>query len=177
MKKILLVTVLTACAFIPKSFAQSANNTIKINPISALIRTGSVFYEHKLAEKTSFQIGVAYTGLKLDETKFSGLALTPEYRIYPKGNALSGLYLGPYARYQNYTVKDDINKGSYTSFGGGLVMGRQWVYNSGFTLDIFFGPSYNSGKVKADDGSDEPEVSGSVDGFGLRAGISLGFGF
>ncbi|WP_207424078.1 DUF3575 domain-containing protein [Desertivirga brevis] len=177
MKKLLLVTALTISIFISKSFAQDATNTIKINPLSALFRTGSVFFEHKVSEKSSFQLGAAYTGLKLSDTKFSGFALTPEYRIYPKGNALSGLYLGPFLRYQNYTVKDDNNKGTYSSFGGGLLVGRQWVYNSGFVLDIFFGPAYNSGKVKAEDGSGKPEVSGSIDGFGLRTGIALGFGF
>jgi hypothetical protein len=74
-------------------------------------------------------------------------------------------------------VKDDFSKGNYSSIGGGAVLGRQWVYKSGFTLDLFFGPAFNSGKVKADAGSSEPEVSGTIDGFGLRTGILIGFGF
>ena len=177
MKKYLLITVLLSAGISLKSIAQEASNTVKINPISALLRTGSVFYEHKLSEKTSVQLGAAFTGLKLGDTKFTGFSVTPEYRFYPKASALSGVYLGPYARYQNFTVKDDTNTGSYSSIGGGVVIGRQWVYKSGFVLDLFFGPSYNAGKVKADDGSDEPEVSGSIDGFGIRTGILIGFGF
>jgi hypothetical protein len=177
MKKILLLTLMLSGAFTSKMFAQEVKQTFKINPLSALFRTGSVFYERQMSDKTSLQLGFAYTGLKLDETSFSGVAITPEFRYYPKANALSGLYLAPFLRYQNYTVKDDFSKGNYSSIGGGAVLGRQWVYKSGFTLDLFFGPAFNSGKVKADAGSSEPEVSGTIDGFGLRTGILIGFGF
>ncbi|MFD1630118.1 DUF3575 domain-containing protein [Pseudopedobacter beijingensis] len=178
MKKLLLIAVIFTAMYF-KGYAQSEKNTIKINPISALLRTGSIFYEHKLSDQTSAQLGLAYTGMKLSDTKFSGLALTPEFRFYPKQNAINGLYTAAFLRYQDYKVKDDASgaKGSYSSMGGGILLGRQWVYNSAFTLDIFFGPSINSGKVKADDGSAEPEISHGIDGFGLRAGISLGFAF
>ncbi len=177
MKKLFLLTILLASLTTARTFAQGASNTIKINPLSALFRTGSVFYEHKVSEKASVQLGAAFTGLKIDDTRFSGFSITPEYRIYPKGNALSGLYVAPYARYQNFSVKDEEAKGSYSSIGGGLLVGRQWVYNSGFTLDLFFGPAYNAGKIKAEAGSEEPEVKGSIDGFGIRTGILIGFGF
>ena len=176
MKKLLLVALLFSATYF-KGYAQSEKNTLKINPISALLRTGSVFYEHKLSEKTSVQLGAAYTGMKISDTKFSGLALTPEFRFYPKQNALNGLYTAAFLRYQDYRVKDEEStaKGSYSSFGGGVLLGRQWIYSSGFTLDLFFGPSFNSGKVKADDGSNEPEINSAIDGLGLRAGVLIGF--
>lgn len=176
MKKTLLITLTLFSLASFTSSAQDAKSAFKINPLSALLRTGSVFYEHKLSKKESFQLGAAYLGLKIEDVKFSGFSVTPEYRYYPKENALSGLYIGPYLRYQNLTVKDETSKGSYSSVGGGVVLGRQWVYKSGFVLDLFFGPSYNSGKVKADDGSEEPDVSVSaIDGFGIRTGILIGF--
>ena len=158
-------------------FAQEVQNTVSMNPLSALLRIGSVFYQRKVADNSSLQMGVAFTGLKLDDTKFTGLALTPEYRWYPKKNALHGLYLGPFVRYQNYTIKEADNKGSFFSIGGGAVLGRQWVYGSGFALDLFFGPSFNSGKYKAESGDDDLDINGAIDGFGLRAGVSIGFGF
>jgi len=175
MKRTLFITLAFVSLASLTSLAQDAKNAFKINPLSALFRTGSVFYEHKLSEKASFQLGAAYLGLKIEDVKFSGFSVTPEYRYYPKENALSGLYIGPYLRYQNLTVKDEMNKGSYSSVGGGVVLGRQWAYKSGFVLDLFFGPSYNAGKVKADDGSEEPEISTAIDGFGIRTGILIGF--
>ncbi len=153
-------------------------NAFKVNPLSALIRTGSVFYETAVSDKSSIQLGVAYTGLKLDDVKFDGFAFTPEYRSYFKGEALNGLYVAPFARYQNYRVQDEENnKGTYESIGGGLMLGKQWMYDSGFALDLFFGPAFNSGKVKDQQGSESPTVSGTVDGFGLRVGVTIGFGF
>jgi len=175
MKKLLLVAV-TALMFL-NTKAQEVQNTIKINPLSALIRTGSVFYERKTNDAMSLQLGVAYTGVKLDDTKFSGLAITPEIRFYIKKHAPTGLYAAPFLRYQSYTTSDDTDKGSYKSFGGGALIGHQWVYNSGFTLDLFFGPSYNNGNYSATVGTDEPEISGGIEGFGIRTGIALGFGF
>ena len=46
-------------------------------------------------------------------------------------------------------------------------------------LDLFFGPAYNSGKIRAEGSADEDDfnVSGGIDGFGLRTGITLGFRF
>nr|WP_199076521.1 DUF3575 domain-containing protein [Pedobacter sp. ASV19] len=175
MKKLLLCAVTALMFFNAKS--QDVQNTIKINPLSALLATGSVFYERKVSEEVSVQLGVAYTGVKLDDVKFSGLAITPEVRFYLKKHAPVGMYVAPFLRYQNFTVSDDENKGSYTSFGGGALMGYQWVYSSGFTLDLFFGPSYNSGNYKSTFGRDEPSIKGGIDGVGIRTGIALGFGF
>ncbi len=183
MKKILLLTAMVVSC-LTKLQAQDSNsgtdakNTIKVNPLSLILRTGSVFYEHKLAENSSFQMGVAFTGMKVGDVNFNGFALTPEYRFYPKKNALSGLYLAPYVKYQNYTLKADGSKGTYSSFGGGLLLGRQWVYKSDFTLDLFFGPSYNNGDIKVKSGDEEDlDMKLGIDGFGIRTGITLGFGF
>ena len=181
MKKILLLALF--CLVLSNAWSQTEEkNIIKFNPLSALVGTGSVFYEHKIDDKHSWQLGVAYMGLKIDNVKFSGLAITPEYRIYLRKNALSGVYLGPYLRYQNYALKDteptDTFTGTYSSFGGGCVFGRQWIYRSGLVFDLFAGPSFNSGKIEVTSGSgsaDEPGLG--INGFGLRIGLALGFGF
>ncbi|PWS26938.1 hypothetical protein DHW03_13020 [Pedobacter yonginense] len=175
MKKLFLCA-LTALAFLGAK-AQDAQNTIKINPLSALLSTGSVFYERKINDGISAQLGLAYTGIKLEDVKFTGVAITPEVRFYLKQKAISGLYAAPFLRYQNYTVTDGTDKGKYNSFGGGALIGRQWVYGSGFVLDLFFGPSYNSGTYKATQGNNEPDIKGGIEGFGIRTGIALGFGF
>ncbi len=174
MKKLLLMAF--SLLILTNAKAQDEKNTIKINPLSALIGVGSVFYERKVDENSSIQLGVAYTGLKLDDVKFNGVAITPEYRFYFKQKAISGVYVAPYLRYQNYNVKSGNDEGSYNSIGGGALIGRQWVYGSGFTLDLFFGPSYNSGDYKVKSGT-EPEFKGGIDGIGIRTGIALGFGF
>lgn len=175
MRKLLLCAVMALTFFSAK--AQDAKNTLKINPLSALLSTGSIFYERKVSDGMSAQLGLAYTGIKISDTKFTGLAITPEVRFYIKQHAPTGLYAAPFVRYQNYTVSDDTDKGKYNSFGGGILMGHQWIYGSGFTLDLFFGPSYNNGNYKASSGTEEPEIKGGIEGFGIRTGIAIGFGF
>lgn len=177
MKKALLSTLLIFTIFSTKIRAQEAKNTIKINPISALVRVGSMFYERKISPSSSLQLGVAYIGFKSGDTKFSGLALTPEYRYFIKKAPLSGLYVGPFAKYQNLRVTEGADYGRYNSFGGGVSLGRQWVYSSGLVLDIFLGPVFNSGKYTAESGAQQITLSRGIDGFGLRAGLSIGFGF
>lgn len=177
MKKIMISLLLIAAFFTTKTMAQEVKNTFKVNPLSALFRTGSLFYERAVSPQSTIQLGFAFTGLKLDETKFRGLALTPEYRYFIKKKAPVGIYIAPFAKYQNYSITDAEDSGSYTSFGGGLSLGRQWVYNSGFVLDMFFGPSFNSGTYTAESGSQQVDINGGIDGFGLRVGIALGFGF
>lgn len=174
MKKTVLTALLLAGILTTK--AQDTKNTIKLNPLSALIKTGSVFYERKLNEGMSAQLGFAYTGIKLDDVQFEGIAITPEVRFYLKQKAISGVYAAPFLRYQNYSVTSGSDKGSYSSIGGGALIGRQWVYGSGFVLDLFFGPAYNSGNYKVKTGN-EPDIKGGIEGFGLRTGIALGFGF
>ena len=177
MKNVLLLIIL--CFIIGDVWSQTEEqNVFKVNPLSALFGTGSLFYEHKIDDQHSWQLGFAYMGLRIDNTHFSGLAITPEYRIYVKKRALSGFYVAPFLRYQDYSVKSGSDKGTYTSFGGGVLLGRQLIYRSGFVLDMFAGPSYNSGRTKYTSGSgttDDPAYG--IDGFGLRVGMAIGFGF
>lgn len=177
MKKILIV-LLTLAFGVSKTKAQELENknTFKINPLSLFLRTGSVFYERKLNDNSSLQIGVAYSGLKFDEVGYNGLVITPEYRLYTRNKAIDGFYFAPYLRYQNFNVKSGEDKGRLSTLGGGVLLGRQWIFTKGFALDIFIGPSYSSGSYKITVGT-EPDFKGGVEGLGIRTGIAIGLGF
>jgi len=178
MKKTLVLMLL--CLILTKAWSQTEQkNIIKANPISFLISTGSAFFEHKIDNNHSWQLGLAYMGYTDLSIKYSGIAITPEYRIYFQKNAMSGLYVGPFLRYQNYKLTNDMNAtAKYTSFGGGVLFGRQWVYRKGFVLDAFAGPIYNAGSLSnITDAAIFNKPGFGIDGFGIRAGLSLGFGF
>jgi hypothetical protein len=184
MKKVFVIIL--AIIFAVPSFAQETSkvstekNVLKVNTLSLFLGTGSIFYERKISETTSGQLGLAYMGFKLSDTKFTGLILTPEFRIYPKKNAIDGFYIAPYLRYQNFTVKNttDDSKGTLSSMGGGLLFGRQWITNSGFTMDLFFGGHYGSASVKVDAGGNTDSIdSNFFNGFKPRVGFALGFAF
>jgi hypothetical protein len=184
MKKLLIISLIVHLgvpSFAQEKPAASADkNVLKINTLALFLGTGSVFYEHKLGDMTSGQLGLAYLNFKLGDTRFSGLILTPEFRVYPKKDAISGFYVAPYLRYQKFTVENKVvdppSKGSLTSMGGGLLFGRQWITNSGFTMDLFFGGHYGKADVKVDSGTNSFD-SNFFNGFKMRVGFALGFSF
>lgn len=89
------------------------------------------------------------------------------------------MYVAPFARFQHFSLKDkDTNdKAKYTAFGGGVIAGWEKSFASGFVLDLYFGPAYNSGTFKSDSPEDDIDVAGSFEGFTIRTGISIGFSF
>ena len=181
MKKSLLFAAFLAVVFGASAQDLPKQNAIKINPLSLVFATGNFSYERAVSSNQSLQLGVFYSGVRISGVKYSGLGITPEYRIYFAGQrqALNGVYVAPFLRYQNFSLeeKESNNKTTFSSFGGGAVLGWQKMWGSGFVLDIFVGPAYNSGRFKNEGDEDEFDVSAGIDGFGLRTGIALGFGF
>lgn len=155
----------------------SNQNVLKVNTLSLLLGTGSIFYERKLAENRSAQAGAAFLRYEINETTFTGLILTPEYRFYMRGNALSGPYLAPYGRFQKFSLKSGGDKGTYRNLGGGVLFGRQWITKSDFTMDLFFGGHYGNGKISVESGDEEDFETDEFEGFRPRIGFAIGFAF
>jgi hypothetical protein len=181
MKKIfalLLIALFTLPMFAQDEPNESENkNVIKVNTLALIVATPSIFYERKLSDNLSGQLGVAYLNYTLNSTKFSGLILTPELRFYVKKNAIDGFYLAPYFRYQNFKLEVDNGKATYTNYGGGVSLGRQWIFKKGFTMDLFVGGHYGSGTVKVETGTVDQFNTNSFNGFRTRVGFALGFAF
>ena len=194
MKKILFASGLLLAA----GTASAQNNVVKVNILSPIVKTGSFFFEHKLSASSSAQLGGLFTSWSIADTKVSGFAVTPEYRFYLSSSkeAMEGFYVGPFVRYQNLTLSSENTYTSFDSngdpttttskaeaslntFGGGVVVGRQWIFKERFSLDTFLGPSYNAGTAKAKDSSSSNATfdSGSFSGFGIRTGITFGIAF
>lgn len=193
-----VIAVIVAMSFGMK--AQAQQNAIKLNIFSLAVGTFNASFEHALNDNHTAQLGFYYLGYKTGggtyKTSFSGIGITPEYRIY-FDEALSGWYIAPYLRYQNYTLKQDYDsytydqygdvigtetktaKGTLQTFGGGVVAGHQWLLGEHFTIDLFLGPGYNGGSVKVTDGQDSNVnfSTGLFDGFSIRWGVTFGFAF
>jgi hypothetical protein len=157
-----------------------AQNVVKINILSPIVKTLNMSYERAINENSSFQLGFFYTGWSNDLTKFSGFGITPEYRFYlSETPAPQGVYVAPFLRYQKFNVSDkeiSDSEADFSAIGGGVVIGKQWVFKEKITLDIFLGPAYTSGKVSGESGDSSFDTD-VFDGFGLRTGINFGFKF
>jgi hypothetical protein len=155
-------------------------SVFKINILSPIVKTFNVQYEQKVKDNTSFQIGFFYTGASISSTDFSGFGITPEYRFYLSStNAPEGVYVAPFIRYQSFTLTDDSfapSEASLSNFGGGLILGKQWIFKEKVVLDTFIGPTYAAGSVNVKSGSGTFDT-GSLNGFGLRIGVCLGLNF
>ncbi|KUG06537.1 DUF3575 domain-containing protein [Solirubrum puertoriconensis] len=190
MKKALLSLAVLAASATAAS-AQSSN-AFKANIFSPLVKTGSFFYERKVSETSSAQLGFAFTSWTPGDSKLSGIILTPEYRFYLSGTSMNGFYVGPYLRFQSMslsTTYEDYDyvtdttvereaKGRLTTFGAGVAVGRQWMFKDRITIDPYLGLGYNGGSAKAEDGSNEDQLdAGTFSGFGLRPGFTVGIAF
>ena len=188
MKKTILFFILLLCIqgfFAEKSQAQTdKKNIIKVNLFSPIVRTASIFYEREVSETVSAQLGFFYTGASIDDTEFRGFGITPEVRFYlsDKGTP-EGFFIAPFVRYQNFnlTIEDaDLqidSEADLTGIGGGLLIGGQWVFKDVVSLDVWGGPSYSSVSIDVTSGDEDDFSLGSVDGFGVRFGVTLGFAF
>lgn len=170
-------------------------NVIKVNYLSPIVSTASLFYERVVGKNTSVQLGLAYTGAKVGagdaKTSINGFYITPEFRYYAsKKGAPTGFFVAPYLRYQNLSLKVTTpadpffgtsateDKATFSSFGGGIVLGGQWLFGDRVSLEVFGGPAYNAGSIKTEGTASEDDFSiGGIGGFGLRFGSTLGIAF
>ena len=165
-------------------FSQNISNAVKTSLTSPFLRTYLIAYERVINQDMGAQLGFYYTGFKLGDAKFSGYAITPEFRYYlseTKG-APSGGFVAPFFRYQNFTLenKNDpaAGKGTFTRIGGGLIVGTQRVFKDKITLSAFIGPYYGKSDLAWDDPNDQLDFGLNTEGrWWARSGINIGLAF
>lgn len=182
MKKIngikFLVSFLLAGSLALPAMAQ--NNVVKLNIFSPIVKTLNMSYERVISDNSSLQLGFFYTGAKSGDVKLSGFGITPEFRFFlSETPAPDGVYIAPWVRYQNLDADNPVDNasGKLTSFGGGVIIGRQWIFKEIVSLDIFIGPQYLVATADPDVGSEDAIEVTSGSGFWFRAGLNLGIAF
>ncbi|WBO83438.1 DUF3575 domain-containing protein [Hymenobacter yonginensis] len=163
-------------------------HVLKTNILSPLLGSGTLFYEQAINSRASVQLGVFGSFLHAAGTEYDGFGLTPEYRRYLTGEVLNGLYVGSYLRVQRFRLAVDVPDnsgqttkvtGKMTTLGGGLLVGRQWIFGQRFVVDPYLGVGYDAGQLQVSTQGYSQNVFGTapVRGLSLRPGISLGFAF
>ena len=144
MKKVLLFAALAVSSV---TFAQENNHLVKLH--IGVLNKFKVSYEHPLSENLSIggALGVYY-GI------FPGIKVEPSVRYYFGSECPSGLYaqgrvlFGSFSKdliYYNYDFYTGelayTNKKKFTSFGGGLDIGYQWISgkNKNIVIDVSLG--------------------------------------
>jgi len=183
MKKILLITVL---ALLSTNTIFAQENAIKINPLAILGGTDLVSYERAFSDNTSGIISAGYGGFKIADVSYKSVGGGLQYRYY-FDEALNGWYVGAIAGYQSGDVESesitidgssvDSSKFNFTAIGAGAKAGFQWLWDSGFTLELNLGVSYKSFKYDFDNASQEAEFDFSSSGVLPTFGFGLGYAF
>lgn len=154
MKKILFIAI----ALISFNYANAQSNAIKVNPIGLLVGVGNAGYEFKTNDAQSATI----SGLYFDILDITGYGAGAEYRFYFGGEALNGWHAGPSLGF--FALEDNANN-SASVFAIGGEVGHQWVFGSGFLVDVFAG----AGVVTGGD-----NLSG-LNSANFSFGVSLGY--
>jgi hypothetical protein len=191
LKNLIILTFLT---FSTSVFAQSnteKKNIIKINLLSPIVRTASLFYERTLSANSSVMLGFYYTGFKAGDTQLSGFGLTPAYRFYlsSKYQAPAGFYVSPYLRYQQFLLTETLynynnnsnyqTKDTFRSIGAGIELGYQWIFRDIVTLNIFGGIGYSAGAATSSSNSNNSFDTSPFDGadYSRLLGVALWVAF
>lgn len=138
------------------AFGQSS--AVKVNPVGLAFGVANAGYEFSTSDSQSATI----SGLYYDVSGISGFGVGAEYRFYFGGEAIKGWHAGPSLGY--LSLEDDFNtSASVFSFGG--EVGHQWVWNSGFLVDVFAGLGFATGGDNLN----------GLDSTTIGIGVSLGY--
>lgn len=116
-------------------------NVIKVNPLKMLLGGIEVNYERALTPKSSAVVGASYFYNFLG-SDVSALQLDAEYRFYfhKQKQAPTGFYAAPNFSFTYANSNNSTESGNVVGIGAGV--GYQWVWNSGFVLDLGAGTQY-----------------------------------
>ncbi len=188
MKKLLFFAAIALCS-LKGLQAQEKSNAIKFNPLSFLGGVDLLSYERVIGEKSSVVLGGGYGGFKLGDVKYNSTGVMLQYRMY-FSEALDGWYGGANVQYRGGKVEvghssfsfddnttSDSEELKFNSFGGGIKIGHQWAWNSGFTLDLNLGVNYSSFSYDLNEGQenfyeDTLEGGGTLPTFGFALGYA-----
>ncbi|MDX1683649.1 MAG: DUF3575 domain-containing protein [Saprospiraceae bacterium] len=147
------------------SSAQS--NVVKTGPVSLAFGNINVRYEKVLNESSSIQVkGNYWLNFGDEDVQLYGGGVGWRYFFtHAKKPVPAGFYIMPFAEAGGGT--------GFTRFGFGAELGYQWVWDSGFVLDLGLGPCY---VIINDDNADDLDF-GSVDGILPTFTTAIGYAF
>jgi hypothetical protein len=152
-------------------------NVIKINPIGFLFGNASVGFERAINDNSAIQVNGSFGGISLGGVKYTNVGFGIDYKYYfaKDKSAPLGFYASPGVGFYSVKVKE---AGGTSVSGSGFiikgVIGNQWIWDSGFSLDLFGGINfYAGGKIKGSGGVEYTKYNGVLPALGLGIGYAF----
>ena len=169
MKKTTLVVVIVTALSVTANAQAEFPNVIKINPISLAFGNFNLSYQRGLSDASAIQVGANYW-YRIFGEEVSGVGVRGAFQFFITNRvkpAPEGFYIGPQIAYNSLTDKDSDEK--LSTFGVGLMLGYQWIWDSGVALDLGAGPMYQF--------AEETTSGTSYQGFLPNITIAIGYNF
>jgi hypothetical protein len=181
MKRVLLTGIIALTAIAATAQKSGGDdvkkNVIKVNPLGALFGSASVSFERAINENSSVQANLSFGGLNVGGVKYTNFGGGLDYKFYlsKSGSAPKGFYASPGVGFYSVKIKETGGTSvSNTSFIGKGVIGNQWIWDSGFSLDLFGGINfYGGGKIKGTGGVEYARFSGVLPALGVGIGYNF----
>ncbi|MEP7195221.1 MAG: DUF3575 domain-containing protein [Saprospiraceae bacterium] len=167
-----LIMILTV-VLISEYYISAQQNVLKMNPLGFAFGIYNLTYERALGPATSFQVGGRFF-TKLFGLDVSSFGLDADFKYYithKKKPSPEGFYIGPGISF-NKTSYNEFSDATATTFGIGGTVGYQWIWNSGFALDLGIGPKYLTIITSSDDLEGE-SISGVVPNLSFAIGYAF----
>ena len=155
-------------------------NLISANPLPLIWGEFDLNGEHKMNEKSSITAAFSYWSLSFANYSWTAIGVGGGYRMYFSPVAPDGFYWEPRVDVATVSLKIDYSilglgtaTGSGIVFSPGAVVGRQWVWEGGFFIDLAIGAGIGIGSVEATVGPYTQKAS--LSGFGLKGRFALGY--
>lgn len=169
MKRTTLLMALISIMVINANAQADYPNVLKINPISLAFGNFNLSYQKAVSDASAIQIGANYW-YNIFGTKVSGVGARGAYHFFISNRekaAPEGFYIGPQMGFNVANVTETDER--VTTVGVGLMLGYQWIWESGVTLDLGAGPMYQF--------ANETTTDESFQGFLPNITLAIGYNF
>jgi len=165
--------VLSLALLLVVNLVSAQEQVIKINPLATLGGLDLVSYERAIGDQTSIVISGSIGGFKVGTTKYNSYGAGLQYRYY-FDETLNGFYGAGVAGFKSGKITDESTDDlKYTNMLFGVKVGKQWLFDSGFTIDLNIGMNYRSFKYD----SDNTVYTDTLKGNGAIPSFGVGFGY
>jgi hypothetical protein len=133
-----------------------------------------VSYERAIGDQTSFVVSGSIGGFSVGATKYSSYGGGIQYRYY-FNEVLNGFYGAGVAGFKSGKITYDSSLSTedtkYTNLLFGVKVGKQWLFDSGFTIDLNLGMNYRTFNYDLDN-TTGLKANGAIPSFGLGFGYA-----
>lgn len=175
----------------PAEKPQAANDepevkrfALELNPLGVAIGRYSISGEYMVARHHAVTITPSYTStsIKVNDVEvgsLSGFGGEAGYRLYTGSKGANGFFVGPSVLVASYSSESVVKGGasqSFTSIGGAVDVGGQWIIGPGVLIGFGAGLQYTSNSEElSTDGLNI--ASAAIAGGGVRPRFLLALGY